>query len=230
MRNCTAMMDRRKAMQLLLASSLAASPSGELWASSKAHKNQPEVRSTAALVLDATNHSVIFARRPDAVLPIASITKLMTALVVLDGKQSLDEVLEVTQDDRAHGKGAASRLAVGTRLSRGELMCLALMSSENRAAHALGRNYPGGEPVFVRAMNARARALGMVHAAFEDPAGLSTGNVASATDLSRLVTAASMSARIREYTTRQSQSVRVGRSMLEFRNTNLLVRNTHWDI
>jgi serine-type D-Ala-D-Ala endopeptidase (penicillin-binding protein 7) len=217
-------------MQLLVASTLAASPLGEALAARKSRSNQPEVRSSAALVLDATDRSVIFSRRPDAVLPIASITKLMTALVVLDGQQPLDEILMVSKDDRAQGKGSASRLAVDTKLSRGDLMCLALMSSENRAAHALGRSYPGGEGAFVKAMNARARQLGMTHAAFEDPAGLSTGNVASATDLSRLVMAASKNARIRDYTTSQSLTVRVGRSMLEFHNTNALVRNSHWNI
>ncbi|HEV7716143.1 MAG TPA: serine hydrolase, partial [Steroidobacteraceae bacterium] len=160
----------------------------------------------------------------------ASITKLMTALVVLDGQQPMSETLEITPADRAVGRGTFSRLAVGTRLTRADFMCLALMSSENRAAHALGRNYPGGEAVFVRTMNVKARSLGMTSTLFADPSGLSSQNVASATDLSKLVIAASKSPEIREYSTCKIHTVRVGRKMMDFRNTNSLVSSPGWGI
>jgi serine-type D-Ala-D-Ala endopeptidase (penicillin-binding protein 7) len=201
-------------------------------AASKARKGSkgPDVRSAAAFVLDTTNGTVIFERKSDLVAPIASITKLMTALVVLDAQQPLDEILEVSNADRWKGKGSFSRLTAGTKLSRGDLMHLALMASENRAARALGRNYPGGEAAFVRAMNAKARALGMTQTRFGDPSGLSTDNVSSARDLAKLVVAASRNATIREYSTSRSHQVKVGRSILEFRNTNSLVANPAWDI
>lgn len=218
-------------MRMIAASTLV---SASLWqsaeAASRKSRDEPDVRSSAALVLDRSGHSVLFARRADTAVPIASITKLMTALVVLDGKQPLDEIIEISPSDRALGKGAFSRLAVGTKLSRGDLLCLALMSSENRAAHALGRSYPGGEEAFVRTMNLKARTLGMTRTAFVDPSGLSSRNVASATDLSRLVIAAAKSATIREYSTCKAHAVRVGRQMLEFRNTNSLVSNPEWGI
>ena len=133
-------------------------------------------------------------------------------------------------EDRIIGKGASSRLVLGTTLTRGDLIHLALMSSENRAAHALGRNYPGGLPAFVLAMNAKARKLGMTSAHFVDPAGLSCDNVASAEDLSKLVMAASENPVIREYSTDRGYSVRVGRRTLEYRNTNALVSNPTWNI
>jgi D-alanyl-D-alanine endopeptidase (penicillin-binding protein 7) len=154
----------------------------------------------------------------------------MTALVVADAKQPLDEVLEITGDDRSTGKGAFSRLAVGTRLTRGDLIHLALMSSENRAAHTLGRNYPGGLPACVLAMNAKAKALGMTSAQFVDPTGLDSENVASSEDLSKLVMAASEDPTIREYSTDRGYAIRVGRRMLGFRNTNSLVSNPAWNI
>jgi D-alanyl-D-alanine endopeptidase (penicillin-binding protein 7) len=196
----------------------------------KAGSRGPDVRSNAAYVMDMTNGTVIFERKSDVVAPIASITKLMTALVVLEAQQPLDEVLEISNADRWKGKGAFSRLTAGTKLSRGDLMHLALMASENRAARALGRNYPGGEAAFVRAMNAKARALGMTQTRFGDPSGLSTDNVSSARDLAKLVVAASRHATIREYSTSRNHQVKVGRSILEFRNTNSLVANPSWDI
>ncbi len=196
----------------------------------RVRSDEPALRSTSALVLDETHSSVLYARRADVSAPIASITKLMTALVVADAGLPLDEPIQLTTEDRIVGKGAFSRLALGTTLTRGDLIHLALMSSENRAAHALGRNYPGGLPAFVRAMNAKARALGMTHAHFVDPAGLSSENVASAEDLSRLVVAASQDPIIREYSTDRDYAVPVGRRMLEFRNTNSLVSNPTWNI
>ena len=192
--------------------------------------DEPDLRSSAALVLDTTHASVLYSRHADVSAPIASITKLMTALVVADADLPLDEPIRLTLEDRIIGKGAASRLALGTTLTRGDLIHLALMSSENRAAHALGRNYPGGLPAFVTAMNAKAKALGMTSSHFVDPAGLSSENVASAEDLSKLVMAASQNPTIREYSTDRGYAVAVGRRKLEFRNTNALVSNPTWKI
>jgi D-alanyl-D-alanine endopeptidase (penicillin-binding protein 7) len=190
----------------------------------------PQLRSNVALVFDETSSAVLYSKNADSVAPIASITKLMTALVVLEAGQSLDEVLTVESSDRSNTKGAASRLTIGTRLSRRELLHLALMSSENRAAHALGRNYPGGLAACVQAMNAKAKVLGMRHARFYDPTGLDEGNVASPRDLSTLVIAASRNPTISALSTDDRFSVKVGRSMLEFRNTNNLVNKPAWNI
>jgi D-alanyl-D-alanine endopeptidase (penicillin-binding protein 7) len=192
--------------------------------------NDPALRSSAALVLDLTNSSVLYARRSDVALPIASITKLMTALVVMEAGQPLDEMLAVTGDDRSFGKGSSSRLSPGAVLSRGELMHLALMASENRAAHALGRNYPGGVGACVIAMNAKARELGMTSAQFVEPTGLSDENVASPEDLAKLVMAAAKVAAIREYSTDSDFTVRIGRHMVRYRNTDSLVSKPDWNI
>jgi D-alanyl-D-alanine endopeptidase (penicillin-binding protein 7) len=190
----------------------------------------PQLRSSAVLVLDESDSSVLLSRQATVPTPIASITKLMTALVVLDSSQPLDEMLVVSDEDRERGRGAFSRLAVGARLSRADLLHLALMSSENRAAHALGRNYPGGVPAFVQEMNRKAAALGMRSAHFVDPSGLSSANVASPADLVILVNQAAQHPVIREYSTDQGHSVRVGRRLLEYRNTDLLVRSPTWNI
>jgi D-alanyl-D-alanine endopeptidase (penicillin-binding protein 7) len=155
---------------------------------------------------------------------------LMTALVVLDAKQPLNQVLEITQAETDLPRGGFSRLSVGTVLTRGDFMHLALMSSENRAAHALGVNYPGGIPAVVRAMNAKAAALGMTTAHFVDPTGLSSENVASPEDLSKLVIAASHNASIREYSTDKRYTVRVRNHLVEFHNTDNLVANPTWNI
>jgi len=210
-------------MSLLLGAAIAAPPSAR-------SGTRPDVRSSTALVVDARDSSVLFAQRDDAVRPIASITKLMTALVVLDGGQSLDEVITISAEDRKTELSSASRLAAGTRLTRGELLHLALMSSENRAAQALGRNYPGGLPVFIKAMNAKAGALGMTSSRFADPTGLSSRNVASARDLVKLVKAASDNPLIRRYSTDERYTVKAGRQALEYRNTNALVTKPDWNI
>jgi D-alanyl-D-alanine endopeptidase (penicillin-binding protein 7) len=215
---------------VLVAILLIAGTTAEAAASRKKASNGPDVRSNAAFVLDAKSGNVIFERKSELVAPIASITKLMTALVALEGGQPLDEIIEIRPADGWKGKGAFSRLTVGTKLSRRDLLHLALMASENRAARAVGRSYPGGEPAFVQAMNAKARALGMTQTRFADPSGLSTGNVSSARDLAKLVIAASHNATIREFSTSPSHQVRVGRSMVEFRNTNSLVKNPAWTI
>ncbi len=191
---------------------------------------QPQLRSSAFLVFDETSSAVLFSRHAEVPTPIASITKLMTALVVLDSAQSLDETLTVTDADREHGRGAFSRLAIGAQLSRADLLHLALMSSENRAAHALGRNYPGGVPAFVQAMNSKAALLGMSSAHFVDPSGLSSQNVASPADLVHLVNAAAGHPMIRQYSTDRGHSVRIGRRLLEYRNTDLLVKSPAWNI
>jgi len=188
------------------------------------------LRSSSVLVLDESHSSVLYSRHSDVARPIASITKLMTALVVLDAQQPLDEQIEITADDRIQGKGAFSRLATGTTLTRSELLRLALMSSENRAAYVLGRRYPGGLPACVAAMNAKAKALDMKNSHFVEPTGLSSQNVASAEDLSRLVSAASKNPTIGEYSTGKQYTVRVGRQMIEYHNTNALVGNPTWEI
>jgi D-alanyl-D-alanine endopeptidase (penicillin-binding protein 7) len=223
------------ALAHLLLAGTAAMAAGKTSRTSHSHVTRtsldgPSLRSSSALVLDVTHSSVLYSRNPDTPLPIASITKLVTALVVADAGLPLDETLEVKSEDRAHGKGTFSRLAVGTKLTRGELMHLALMSSENRAANVLGREYPGGVPEFVRAMNAKAKALGMTRSKFVDPAGLSSENIASPRDLTRLVTAAAEDPVIRRYSTDHAHAVKIGRQMLEFRNTNTLVANPDWNI
>jgi D-alanyl-D-alanine endopeptidase (penicillin-binding protein 7) len=191
---------------------------------------QPALRSSAALVLDATGSSVLYARRSDVAMPIASITKLMTALVVMDAGQPLDETIEISVEDASHRRGDVSRLTPGTELTRGDLMHLALMASENRAAHALGRTYPGGLEACVAAMNAKARELGMQASRFVEPTGLSDENVASAEDLSKLVMAAAKVPAIREYSTDTSYEVQVGRRMLTYRSTDSLTSKPDWDI
>jgi serine-type D-Ala-D-Ala endopeptidase (penicillin-binding protein 7) len=190
----------------------------------------PKLKSSSVLIIDQSDSSVLYSRHSDVAMPIASITKLMTALVVLDAKQPLDEPIQITNADREHAKGGFSRVAVGATLSRGDLMHLALMSSENRAAHALGNNYPGGMPAIVAAMNAKAAALGMTSAHFVDPTGLSSDNVASPADLAKLVIAASRNPSIREYSTDSRYSVKIRKHLVEFRNTDNLVANPDWNI
>jgi len=190
----------------------------------------PAVASRTVLVFDETSGKSIFSRNDEQSQPIASITKLMTAMVVLDAKLPMDEKLTITWDDVDHLRGSSSRVPVGAELTREELLRLALMSSENRAAAALGRNYPGGVSAFVRAMNAKAAALGMSQSHFEDSTGLNGGNRASAMDLVRMVQAAHEYERIREFTTTGSHVAELGRKHVEFRNTNALVRSPDWDI
>jgi D-alanyl-D-alanine endopeptidase (penicillin-binding protein 7) len=193
--------------------------------------SRPEVRSAIALVVDGNNGEVIFEQKPTQVAPIASITKLMTALVIIDGQQPLDEIIELKPADRWKGKGAHSRLPIGAKISRGDLLKLALMASENRAAHVLARVYPGGKPAFVKTMNLKAKALGMTRTRFADASGLSNLNVSSARDLAKLVAAVSRDSRIREFSTLPSLEVRINkRQTLVYRNTNLLIGKSDWDI
>ena len=189
-----------------------------------------DLKSSVALVIDQDTRQVLFSKNPEAVLPIASITKLMTALIVTEAGLPLDEALTITQDDVDTEKGSRSRLNVGTVLSRGEMLHLALMSSENRAAHALGRTYPGGLPAFIAAMNAKARLLGMSGTRYVEPTGLSSQNQSSASDLARLVDAAYEHQIIRQLSTMPQAQVAVGNRHLQFRNTNGLVHNPAWDI
>jgi len=190
----------------------------------------PKLKSSSVLIVDERDSSVLYSRNPDVAAPIASITKLMTALVVLEARQPLDEPIQISDADRDFPKSAFSRLTVGTTLTRGDLMHLALMSSENRAAHALGNNYPGGMPAMVSAMNAKAAELGMSNSHFVDSTGLSSQNVASPEDLSRLVIAASKNSTIREFSTDKNYAVRVHRHLIEYRNTDNLVANPAWNI
>jgi D-alanyl-D-alanine endopeptidase (penicillin-binding protein 7) len=190
----------------------------------------PGLKSAAALIVDGNNGEVIYALKPNLVTPIASITKLMTALVVLDGQQSLDDVIVISAADRWKGKGAFSHIPNGAKLTRGDLMRLALMASENLAARTLGRNYPGGLPAFVKTMNLKAKALGMTQTHFDDPSGLSNLNVSSARDLVKLINAASRDSRIRDFSTLRSHEVRLGKQMFVYRNTNLLIGKSDWDI
>ncbi|KAB0597711.1 D-alanyl-D-alanine endopeptidase [Cupriavidus gilardii] len=188
------------------------------------------LRSSVALVMDQNTNEVLFQKNAAAVLPIASITKLMTALVVMDARLPMDEVLTITEEDRDTEKHSSSRLRFGTQLTRQELLLLALMSSENRAASALGRHYPGGLPAFVQAMNRKARELGMNDSHFVDSSGLSSSNVSSAMDLARLVKAAYRNPTIRAFSTQTEHEVNVLGRTQHYVSTNRLVRGGNWDI
>lgn len=188
------------------------------------------LKSSVAYVLDQDTHEVLLSKNPDAVLPIASITKLMTALVVTEAGLSLDDELTVTQDDVDTEKGSHSRLYVGATLTRGEMLHLALMSSENRAAHALGRAYPGGLASFVDAMNVKAKLLGMQDTHYVEPTGLSSDNQSSARDLATLVNAAYQVPLLRELSTSPEHEVSIGSRAMHFRTTNGLVKDPSWDI
>lgn len=188
------------------------------------------LNSSAVMVIDQISGEALVEKNPDAVLPIASITKLMTALVVLDAGLPLDELLSITKEDADLEKNPKSRLPVGALFTRGELMHLALMSSENRAAHALGRNYPGGMQAFVEAMNVKALKIGMTRAHFTEPTGLNNGNVASPRDLVRLVEESYLVPEIREYSTSRDLVVRVRGRPVQFMNSNALARGEEWDL
>jgi D-alanyl-D-alanine endopeptidase (penicillin-binding protein 7) len=190
-----------------------------------------KLKSSAALVLDQESNEVLFEKNPHAVLPIASLTKLMTAMVVLDANQPMDEILDISVADSDYEKHVTSRLRPGTKLTREDMLLLALMASENRAASSLGRHFPGGLPAFIDAMNAKALSLGMKDTHYVDPNGLSHENVSSAADLARLVAAAYDNPTIREFSTQTEYTVKVGRRKMEFHSTNALVRRPHdWQI
>jgi D-alanyl-D-alanine endopeptidase (penicillin-binding protein 7) len=191
-----------------------------------------KLASANVLVFDAGNGQPIYAKGADAVTPIASVTKLMTAMVVLDGGQSLDESIEVSIADLDLLKGSHSRLRLGTELSRRDMLRIALMASENRAASSLARHYPGGTDAFLQAMNQKAQSLGMTRTRFADPTGLSSENVSTANDLARMVQAAAGYPLIREFTTTPSHYVELQPTgqLLGFNNTNSLVKSGAWDI
>ncbi len=189
-----------------------------------------DLKSSVALVVDQETNEVLFSKNDQAVLPIASLTKLMTGVLVSEAHLNMDEVITISQADVDTEKGSSSRLQVGTQLSRGELLHLALMSSENRAAHALGRSYPGGLPVFVNLMNSKAKLIGMNDTSYVEPTGLSSKNQSSARDLAKLVKFAYGDPVLRELSTSPSYHVAVGKRTLQYNNTNRLVKNPSWDI
>jgi serine-type D-Ala-D-Ala endopeptidase (penicillin-binding protein 7) len=193
---------------------------------------KPVLESSGVLVLDPTTGQTLYSKNADRATPIASITKLMTAMVVLDAKLPLDEVLQISNEDIDLIKNTQSRLPIGAHFRRDDLMRLALMASDNRAASALGRNYPGGILAFVDAMNAKARALGLGATHFVDSSGLAPGNVSNALDLGKLVAAASHYSLINEYTTTGAVEVTLPdtKRKLSFVNTNALVRAGDWQI
>jgi len=189
-----------------------------------------DLKSSVALVVDQETHEVLLSKNDHAVLPIASLTKLMTGLLISEARLPMEEMITITQDDVDTEKGSRSRLNVGTTLTRGEMLHLALMSSENRAAHALGRTYPGGLAAFVSLMNAKARMLGMADTRYVEPTGLSSNNQSSARDLALLVDTAYRDSRLRELSTSPSYTVDVGARTLQYNNTNRLVHSSAWDI
>ncbi|RYF30856.1 MAG: peptidase S11 [Comamonadaceae bacterium] len=189
-----------------------------------------DLKSSVALVVDQDTREVLFSKNDSAVLPIASITKLMSGVVVSEARLPMDEIITITQDDVDTEKGSRSRLKVGATLTRGELLHLALMSSENRAAHALGRTYPGGLNTFVGLMNAKARTLGMRDTSYIEPTGLSSRNQSSAKDLATLVNYAYNNPELRSLSTSHGYQVEVGNKTLQYNNTNRLVKNPDWEI
>lgn len=189
------------------------------------------LKSSVALIVDRQTHEVLFEKNAHAALPIASITKLMTSLVVLEAQLPLDEEIVITQSDvNAYPGRTRSRVTEGAKMTREQAMILSLMSSENRVSQALGRNYPGGIPAFVDAMNAKARLLGMTQSKFADPTGLSSENVSSPEDLTKLVEAAYQHKTIRDFSTRPDYSLMIGKREQKFINTNRLVRASDMDI
>lgn len=186
--------------------------------------------SASVLVMDQLSGKPLLEKNPGTVVPIASISKLMTAMVVLDAGLDLEEVISISDQDVDYLKGTRSRLQVGSAMTRDTALLLALMSSENRAANALGRHYPGGLQAFVAAMNRKAWSLGLTHTHFEEPTGLSVNNVSTARDLARMVMAAHQYPKIREYSTMAEARVDLGHRILDFSNTNALVKNPQWQI
>lgn len=193
-------------------------------------KGMPILASSAAFVVDADTHEILVQKKEAAVLPIASLTKLMTALVINDARLPMDELIQIDEDDVDKIKRSSSRLPVGTELTRREALQLALMSSENRAAHALGRTWPAGLSDFVRQMNLKAKLLGMTDTQFVEPTGLSSANRSSARDLATLVSVASERPMIRQLTVADGLSLVSGKKLVNFRNSNYLVRQSQWEI
>lgn len=222
-----AVLKRKRAASVAVA---AAKPSFGQIAGLHQKKDALDLKSSVALVIDQGTSEVLFSKNEQAVLPIASLTKLMTGLIINEARLPMDQMIVISQDDVDTEKGSRSRLKVGTELSRGELMHLALMSSENRAAHALGRTFPGGLAAFVSRMNQKARLLGMKDTSYFEPTGLSSKNQSSAQDLARLVEVAHEDPALRELSTSPRHEVEIGNRMLQFKNTNRLVNNPSWQI
>lgn len=193
-------------------------------------QDELDLKSSVALVMDQDTREVLFSKNDSAVLPIASLTKLMTGLIISEAKLPMDEMIVITQDDVDTEKGSGSRLRVGTVISRSEALHLALMSSENRAANALGRTFPGGMDTFVRLMNTRARTLGMRNTSYVEPTGLSSRNQSSASDLAKLVSFAYNDPLLREFSTSPGYQVAVGNRTLHYNNTNRLLKSPEWEI
>ncbi|GAB7563730.1 hypothetical protein LG202_17690 [Methylobacillus methanolivorans] len=191
-----------------------------------------KLASSKAMIVNQDSGEILYAKGTDIASPIASLTKLMTAMVVLDARLDMDEKLHVTREDIDTLKGTGSRMPIGAALTRAEMLQLALMASENRAASALGRHYPGGVESFVAAMNAKALQLGMLHSRFADPTGLNSANVSTAEDLVKMVRAAYQYPEIRHVSTSSSYAVPVSntRAPLQYVNSNVLVRNSDWVI
>jgi serine-type D-Ala-D-Ala endopeptidase (penicillin-binding protein 7) len=221
---------KRQSVVRLAAAAVPIRPSFGQLAGLHSVQDQLDLKSSVALVIDQDTQEVLFSKNDSAVLPIASLTKLMTGLVVSEAKLPMDETVTITQADVDTEKGSSSRLRVGAMLTRGELLHLALMSSENRAAHALGRTYPGGLNAFVSLMNAKAKMLGMNDTRYVEPTGLSSQNQSSAKDLATLVNTAYNDAVLRELTTSPGHQVAVGNRTLQYNNTNRLVKNPEWNI
>ena len=219
-----------KARPKRLAKAVPAKPSFGHLAGLHSIADDLDLKSSVAYVIDQDTNEVLLSKNDQAILPIASITKLMTGVVLSEAKLSMDESITITQDDVDTEKGSSSRLKVGTTLTRGELLHLSLMASENRAAHALGRTYPGGLNAFVDLMNAKATSLGMRDTRYIEPTGLSSKNQSSAKDLATLVSFAYQDSLLRELSTSPSYQVEVGKHTLNYKTTNRLIKNPNWDI
>jgi len=198
----------------------------------KSNQVQQELAAGSALLVDLKTNQILYSSNPDFVAPIASVTKLMTAIVAIDAKQSLDEKLPIVIKDTTEMQGVFSRVRLGSQLNRKDILLITLMSSENRAAATLAHHYPGGHSAFIQAMNAKAQALGMLNTRFVEPTGLSEHNVSSAHDLVLLIKAAQQYPLIRQFSTTEEKTVAFSKPnyTLGFRNTNALVRKDSWNI
>lgn len=208
-------------------------PNGVSWGHAKGlekAKDDLHLHASAAIVTDATSGQVLYQKNADVMLPIASLSKLMTAMVLTEAKLPMNQVLQITDDDVDHERHSRSRLRVGTVLTRDEALHLALMSSENRAAHALARTYPGGVEAFAAAMNRKAHELGMTHTHYVEPTGLSNHNQSTAHDLALLAAAAAKNPLIAQYSTTPEHDAQLGRHLVRFNNSDRLVKSSRWDI
>jgi serine-type D-Ala-D-Ala endopeptidase (penicillin-binding protein 7) len=200
------------------------------FASSLPDIRAPRLHSSAVLVKNQRTNELLLTQRADNPLPIASITKLMTAMVILDARLDMEEIITIKEEDKDTIRFSQSRLPVGTQLTRRDTLMISLMSSDNRAAHALGRTFPTGVDGLVRVMNEKARTIGLVNTRFAEPTGLSEGNVSSAHDLALLVDYACHYPKIRALSTQEEATIQIGSRQVRFLNTNALVRNSSWHI